>query len=78
MSALASAETYVEVARTGPGRGHERTRREPHAAALTWALYRLPLEEEESFQGHAARRHVCLTYRRMNDWEGWARQLPRP
>ncbi|MGW2966525.1 pyridoxine 5'-phosphate oxidase C-terminal domain-containing protein [Streptomyces mirabilis] len=78
MSALASAETHVEVARARPGRGHGRARREPHAAAATWTLYRLPPEDVEFFQGDTARRHVRLAYRRKDDSEGWSRQLLWP
>ncbi|WP_434097710.1 pyridoxine 5'-phosphate oxidase C-terminal domain-containing protein [Streptomyces mirabilis] len=43
--------------------------------AQTWTLYRLQPEEVEFLQGDAARRHVRLVYRRMNDSEGWSRQM---
>ncbi|MHA5050797.1 pyridoxine/pyridoxamine 5'-phosphate oxidase [Streptomyces sp. SD15] len=67
--------SYEELDRASDA-AWDRAQREPDAQAPTWTLYQLHPEEVEFFQGDARRRHVRLTYRRVDD--DWIKELLWP
>ena len=54
----------------------ELAQREPKTPAPSWTLYRVVPDEVEFFQGDALRRHVRLSYVRVE--RGWSRELLWP
>lgn len=54
----------------------ELAQREPKTPAPSWTLYRVFPDEVEFFQGDALRRHVRLSYVRVE--RGWSRELLWP